>query len=342
MSKHTTIYDLSRMADVSVATVSRALSPETEHKVRPETLQRIKALAQKHNYVPNLAAKNLNRVATRTIGIALPHRLGAFKSDYYMQILAGVSDALYEADYQFKLVMLRENRESWDRHDFRSVDGVDGLIVTHRHALFSNGSVFERMDIPVVVISDPEPGLKAHVIAADNVSAGAQAAEHLLENGHRDILVLTGPSVSYDSRMRLKGFRKAVAKSKEPVQIETRRADFAQHRAREVIADQLNQGRHFSAVFCCNDEMALGTLEALADARIRCPEEVSVIGCDGDPRTAMTVPPLTTVHIPLYDIAKLAAEILMKEKRGEPSKPVEHIFPVELIKRSSVGPAAKK
>ncbi len=338
MSKATTIYDLSRLADVSVATVSRALSPDTQHKVAPATLEKIHRVAKEHHYMPNLAAKNLNRVATRTMGVVLPHRIGAFKSDYYMQIMAGISDALYEADYQFKLVMLREDKNSWDRHDFRSVDGVDGLIVTHRHALFSSGSVFERMDIPVVVISDPEPGLKAHVIAADNQMAGAKAAEYLLENKHRKILVLTGPSMSYDSRMRLKGFRKGVSRYKDSIHVQTRRADFAQHRASEVVSELINQGRDFSAIFCCNDEMALGAIEALNQARVKCPQEVSVLGCDGDPRTAMTTPPLSTIHIPLYDMAKAAAELLMNLNKNEIQKPIEHIYPVELIKRSSVGP----
>ena len=102
-----TIYEIAKKAKVSIATISRAMSPETRSKVAPETLTEIDRLVALFGYAPNLAARHLSKTVFKTIGILMPHHPQIFLEDYYVKILAGVADATLETDYQFKIVLLK-------------------------------------------------------------------------------------------------------------------------------------------------------------------------------------------------------------------------------------------
>src|SRR5687768_1561382 len=168
----TTVYKLARQAGVSIATISRALNESTRHLVAPATLDKIRRLAEKSGYSPNHAARSLGASAFKTIGVLLPHFSGIFFSDYYARILSGVADALFESDYAFKLVMLKQGEPKWDRHDFRSAEGVDGLVVTHWPNFFSSAQRLVETGLPCVVINDPEPDVHAYFSSGDNYGGG--------------------------------------------------------------------------------------------------------------------------------------------------------------------------
>lgn len=334
-----TIYDISKLADVSIATVSRAMNPTTRDLVAPRTLNRITALSSKHGYTPSLAARHLSGAALHTIGIVLPQSHGVFATDYYLQLLAGISDALLDTEYQFKLLMCKPGQFR-DRYNFKAGEAVEGLIITHWHTFFSQASAFDHLQLPCVVINDPEPSVKAHFVSGDHVMGGELAARYLYAKGHRKIAVLPGPTCSTDSRLRFRGFRQFCQQSGIRVELTVvPGGEFQQERAREVVAVFLKTKPSVTAFFCLNDDMALGVLAHLRAIGRSCPKDYSVVGYDGDPRTATAQPALTTIRVPLYDIAKESVRCLLEHlKMGEPGGTLQGstLLPVELLERRSV------
>lgn len=340
MKKRLTIYQLSRLAGVSIATISRAVNPHTRHKVTPETLTRLDALIARYGYTPSLAAKQLGGTTYRTIGVLVAHLPGVFFSEYHTRILAGVADALRETDYHFKLILLKPSSAYWDRYDFRVGEAVDGLIVTHWPKFFSKATVLNRQSVPCVVLNDPEPGLRAYCLSGDNRLGGVLAAQHLVDNGHRRLAVLAGPIWSSDSRLRIQGFRSVLRG--RGVSLTMLRGDFSEHIAREV-AEPLVQQRRVTAVFCCNDDMALGVLAALRANGRSCPADLSAVGYDDTTRAQAAEPPLTTIRVPLYDVAYQGTQRLLEHlQAGRRGRLIgQDCLPVTLVERRSVARRAR-
>jgi len=339
-SAPTTIYDIGHLTGVSIATVSRAVNPRTRHKVAPDTLRKIDAAIARHGYTPSLAARSLGGSALQTIGVMLPQSPGVFFHDYYVKVLAGISDALLETAYQFKLILSKPGDTRWDRYDFKAGEGVEGLIVTHWHTFFSDAGAFRRLRIPAVVINDPESGIPAHFVAGDHEMGGRIAAQHLYAHGHRRIAVLTGPACSSDSRLRLRGFQRFFRQSDSRYELTVLTGgEFQEGRARTVAEAFLNTRPNVTAFFCCNDEMALGVLAQVREHGLSCPKDFSIVGYDDDPRTQTSSPALTTVRVPLYEVAKEGAECLVRrlvEGRGERFTGGQTLLPVALVERQSV------
>ena len=334
-----TIWEFAKKAGVSVATISRALNPETRCKVLPATLARLESLAKKYNYTPNLAAKHLRGASFKTVGVLLPHLGGIFFSDYYAKILSGVADALLQTRYCFKVVLLKPERTQWDKYDFKRGESIDGLLVTHWPNFFSKASVLDKLNVPCAVINDPEKNVRAYFVGGDNRMGGFLAAEHLYLNGHRKIAILAGPSWSSDSRLRVRGFRNFFEKIDEKNYLEILSGDFQEKKAIELTKNFLKEKREVTAFFCCNDLMACGVIKALKEMSIRCPEDISVVGYDDDSRARTSEPLLTTIRVPLYDLTKKMTGLLVDHLKGKGKKKNfsgEILFPVKLVERASV------
>ncbi|MBI4309732.1 MAG: LacI family DNA-binding transcriptional regulator [Candidatus Omnitrophica bacterium] len=333
------IKEMAKKAGVSVATISRAINAQTRGKVAPDTLEKVDALIKKHGYTPNLSAKHLRQSSTRTIGVIFPYFRGIFHHSYYVEVLAGISDYLLGTDYQFKMLLLKEDKEQWDQYDFKRGERVDGLIITHWPRFFSHKSVLEQINIPSVIISDLRKDVKNFFVGGDQVSGGRQAAEHLYGLGHRRMAVLTGPAISMDSRLRLRGFEHYLGMkglSLDPQWIVG--ADFLEDAAYNRVEKVLKDRKRPTAIFCLNDQMAFGTLRKLSDLKIACPEEISVVGYDDDPRGLLSVPALTTVRVPLYELAQEGTRRLINHLKSPSAEKPLHghvVFPVQLVQRKS-------
>ncbi len=332
---------MAKKAGVSVATISRAINPETREMVAPDTLSNIDDLVQRHHYVPNLAAKHLRSVRCKTVGILLPHIPNIFLSEYYSKILAGVSNSLIDSDFRFKLVALKPYTNKWDGYSFQSAEGVDGLIVTYWPTFFSSKFA---VDVPCVVVSDPDERIRAHFVACDNIRGGELAAEHLYRHGHERIAILTGQDWSTDSHLRVKGFKALMKRMGTAVPNEMIfRANYEEDQAAKIVEQLMLEKRKITAFFCCNDGMAVGVLQKLKQLGISCPKRISVIGFDDEGRAWHTDPPLTTVRSPIYDLGRVAGDILVRFlKEGSKSDDFFHkqtVLPVSLIERKSVAAA---
>lgn len=336
-----TMHKIAREAAVSVATVSRALNPQTRFKVAPRTLTRIERLVARYHYTPNIAAAALRRASFQAIGVVLPHHAGVFLEDYYARLLAGVSDALLSSLYHLTTLLLKCEKPLWDAYRFKPGKSVDGLIVTHWRAFFSNRAVIGHLDVPAVVINDPEPRLRAHCVSGDHLLGGRLAAEHLYTRGHRTIAVLTGPADSSDSALRLKGFTAFLREVSVPLE---RRlihcGEFQEEVAYRLTDSVLETRRGLTAVFCCNDEMAFGVMRRLQERGIPCPGRISVMGYDDHRRAATVTPALTTIQVPLYELAQEAARRLVEYLQDTAQRDFFYrttLLPVKVVPRQSVG-----
>lgn len=336
------IYVMAEKAGVSIATISRAINPQTRHLVAPETLKKIDAWANRFRYTPNLAARHLSKSSYQTIGLVMPHSRGVFTSDYYASLLSGLSDALLESDYQLKPILLKPTGEMWDRYNFKIGSGVDGLIVTHWPTVFSKASSFTSLGVPSVVINDPDDKLRAHGVSADHFTGGEMAAAHLWAKGHRRFGLLTGPVWSSDSRLRADGFLSFLSKKGGRVGTESiLTASFHRPEACALAGKILTlpKKNRPTALFCLNDEMALGVLDRMKELGLDCPGDFSLVGYDDTREGAANRPGLTSIQMPLYEMAQKAVEKLLNQIQKPKTKGFNHqttIFPVRLVERASV------
>ncbi len=349
------ISEIAKKADVSIATISRALNPDESQKVAPDTLNRIHSLVKKYGYAPNLGAQSMRCSAFRTVGVVLPHFRGIFYTDYYVQVLNGVSDALLDSGYHFKLIMLQSGKfhwdednniiyinskeADWDKYNFKTAEGVDGLIVAQWPLFFSDTRALQKLNIPCVAVNDPESCRRVNFLTEDSRMGGELAAQYLYSKGHRRIVVLTGISESRESFMRVKGFKAFFDKMKVRTEIIILRGDFHERKAARVVESfYKTTKRKVTAFFCCNDLMAFGVINKLRELGLSCPKDVSVIGYDDDRRAEFFEPPLTTIHVPVYELSKEATLRLVGHLKGEIKQPFygQTLFPVSLVERGSV------
>lgn len=337
--KPLTIQEIAKRTGVSVATISRAINPETRHKVAPATLQRVEAMVRRHGYTPNLAAKHLRKSSYKTIGLVFPHHPGILSSEYYSELLSGVADGLYESEYRFKMILLKPGPELWDTYDFKQGESIDGMILTYWRSVFSNKAVFDELKIPCVVVNNLESGVKVHYVAADHAKGGRMAARYLAEHGHRNIAVFGGRDGAPDAADRLKGFQAGLRE--QGLTLPASRildVNFEEAKAYAAAESFLKSHPDVTAVFCMNDSQAHGLMRRLRELKVPCPQKISVMGYDDDRRSEHSEPPLTTVRAPVYELGLWAAKDLvqfLKDSHKESfSRP--RILPVTLEERDSV------
>lgn len=322
---------------VSIATISRALNDETRHKVAPETLRAIEKVLKKYPYTPDISARLMRKTVYKTIGVLFPHETGALASDYYAQILSGISDALLDTEYSLKMILIKPGKMH-DMYNFQQGEGVDGLIMTYWRSLFSGPEAFKHLAIPCVVINNVEKNIKAHFVAGDHFAGGRMAAQHLYEKGHRRVAFFGGKYKSPDAVERLAGFKSFLKEKGIPLKPEAEfDVDFDEEKAYHMTDALLKLRPAVTGVFCMNDRQAFGVLRRLKDLKVKCPDRLSVVGYDDDRRAVLTSPPLTTVKVPVYELAKRAVQDLLDQlQKKTPAFFQPVYFPVSLVERSSV------
>jgi len=334
-----TIHEIAKKAGVSIATISRATNPHTRHMVAPGTLQKVNHLLEKYSYTPNLAARNLRQSSTQTIGVVVPFYRDIFYSAYYMHFLSGVSNTLEGSGYQFKLLALGQEQK-WDHYDFRSGEQVDGLIVSLWFRYFSNRQILEKIRVPTVVIDDFEDDVKTMFIGGDHVVGGRIAAQHLYSCGHRNVAIITGPAWSRDCQARVKGFQ--AYWEQQGMVIDQDRvvaADYLNEKAKDAFDQIIKKDPKVTAIFCCTDIMASGVLERLKELNISCPQDISVMGYDDDFMIINRFPCLTSIHVPVYEMAQKATQYILEHLKSKNNKKLftgTEFLPVHLVERQSI------
>ncbi len=330
-----TICDIARRAGVAVSTVSRALNPRTRARISAATCARIDRIAAQLGYQPNRSARALSRGGSDTIALVIPASAHFAVSEYYARVILGATAALSEHGLDVKLHLLRNGEEqNGFAHVARRL-GVDGLLVVGLAMSQKFHYTAHEPRVPVVMMNSYEdPNLTT--VDADNTAGGALAADYLVSSGHRRIGVLAGPDDSFDALHRLFGFvqRLRAARIRMPSRWCVHSA-FGEEEGADAMRRLLRHRARPTAVFCANDELALGALRALREAGLRCPDDISLIGFDNSHASQHAQPPLTTIAQPLEKIVETAVTQLVALLQN-PQPAMRILLPVTLVERASV------
>jgi LacI family repressor for deo operon, udp, cdd, tsx, nupC, and nupG len=332
------IQDVAKLAEVSTATVSRALA--TPERVSAEARARVQEAIAKTGYVPNLAARSLRSQKTGMVLVVLPDLANTF----FSKILRGIEETLFEAGYGMIISDLDGSPEK-EAHfaAFTSAGRVDGAILLNGH-LFGQTREGEgkpaKIKIPLVALCEAIPGADIPQIEIDNRAAASQMTQHLAAQGHRSIAYVSGPAVNILERERFLGFKDGLEAAGLPFDPDlVIPGDYTV--ASGVAAGQnlVARASRPSAVFCTSDEMAIGLMRTLFSAGFRVPDDISVAGFDDIEFAAVAEPALTTIHQPRRELGQAAATALIDLLQGRPT-PKRIRLDTELVVRDSVASRA--
>jgi len=333
--RRVTIDDIARHAGVTKTTVSRALNDRPD--VNPETRDRISEIAERLGYVPSATAKVLRTGRSHTMGMALP----SFTWPGILDILRGVSDVLDGLGYQVTLFPLTRGEEAERDLVFRVMPSLpmDGLILILPPGMLRYVGELASRGAPVVLIDDRVEHRDRDFpsVGTTNVAGAQVVTRHLLQLGRRRVAMVTGPIDQDVSKHRLRGYRLALEEAGLPYDEElVRTGTFESPSGRAAVESLLAAGTPFDALFASNDQMALGALRALHGAGVRVPDDVALAGFDDEAAGRFTIPALTTVHQPLYEMGSAAARTVVAAAEGQGIE--RHIeIPTRLVVRESCG-----
>lgn len=341
------IADVARLSGVSTTTVSFVLN--NTGSVSEETRRRVLDAVERLGYHPNDAARSLPSGRTRRVAILVP-QIGHLNEDpYFARALSGIHDALEERDHS--VVLKRASVEFLREKEHIGIlrrREVDGLLVVG--ATVHDTYLTDFAGRPVVLVNAEAPNVRLPSVLADNVEGAVEGVRHLIELGHRRIAHVAGSLDTPGGRDRLDGYKKALAAAgmafEEDLVVE---ADFlspwrtGREATRALLARfaDVPAERRPTALFCANDLVAIGAIEALKAAGRRVPHDTSVVGADDIAAAADTEPPLTTVHVPTYEIAREAVGLLLdlvQAPEGLDRPPERTVLPTRLVRRASSAP----
>ncbi|SCY71251.1 transcriptional regulator, LacI family [Paenibacillus polysaccharolyticus] len=299
------IKDIAKKAGVSISTVSYALNGS--NKVTDETRSKILVIAKELNYVPNAAARTLKKRESRILGVFLTD----FSGDVYGDLLTGMKAICNAQGYD---LIVCSGKQSHRMLPERMIDGA--IILDHT---FSSEELMQYADRghKIVVLDRELKHPNINQVLLDNKAGATLAMEYLIEHGHKKIYVVTGPEGSFDSVQRLKAVRQVTERQADVEWIEIV-GDFEKSGG-ERAADHIIQTYNGpAAVFCLNDEMAIGLCDRLADSELEIGKQIDVIGFDHIELSNYVQPKLASIDYSKRKWGALAAEQLIKIIAGEP------------------------
>lgn len=323
-----TIKDVARQANVSVATVSRALNGH--RNVAEDVRKRVLGVATALRYSPHHAARSLSSRRTNTIGVVLPDLYGEF----FSELMRGIDQVAREQGLHLLVSSYHGNPEE-QGNALRAMRGrVDGLLLMYP---FVGGD--EVMDenlapsMPVVLMNTAATGGTRTALCVDGFGGARTMIGHLAGAGHRRIAFIAGPADNFDANERLRGYRDAMAECLPDVEPWVIEGDFDEasgHRAGQAL---LAGSPRPDAVFAANDMMALGCLFAFTQAGVRVPDEISVAGFDDIPLARYVHPALTTMRVEIADLGARAIRALLDAEPGADGS--QELLPPTLVVRDS-------
>jgi DNA-binding LacI/PurR family transcriptional regulator len=331
-----TLEDVAAYAGVSRSTASRALNEETY--VSPQAREKVLAAARDLGYSPNQAARSLVTKRTGAVALLLSEPESMVLDDpYYLIVMRAAFRELATRGSQM-LVMFVDNRDDIPR-TMKFLDGghVDGVLVFAPHIGDPLATALRLLRIPVVFGgSSVTNGKGLYTVDYDNQSGARLAVEHLLAQGRKRIVTVSGPQDQRSARDRLAGWQESlVAAGMDPAGL-AEAADFTQHGGDIAMQRLLERVPDLDAVFAASDPMAAGAIRALRAAGRRIPEDVAVVGFDDNPRLAPNLdPPLTSVHQDPGEQVGEMIRMLLQLQTGQEPAVQRLVLPVSLTTRQS-------
>ena len=331
-SRRPTIRDVAAIANVSISTVS--LFMRGPARVSSETGERIAAAIEKLNYTPRRRtepAQEHNLFGLLIEQLPLP----AFADIFYGEIIRAVEARAREYGYGLLFSIIEDSQIPRMVTDSQ-VRGV--LILGGSPTNDALAAALVQRGMPLVLVDNYVPGLQADCIVPDNEGGGALALQHLIDLGHRRIAIIEGPRKYKTLTDRLRGALRAIEENGLPLPPEYRQESLSKGRSNKGYLEMkqlLSLPQPPTAVFAISDKTALGALQAIKEAGLKAPDDISIVGFDD---VVETTPPLTTIHVPKYQMGLLAMEQLLRQVTNEVEMPVRFEVYTNLIVRNSTAP----
>jgi LacI family transcriptional regulator len=325
--KRATIRDVARLAEVSVASASRAMNGLGS--VTDATRQKVLAAARMLRFVPHSGARSLSTQRTDTVGLVLPDLYGEF----FSELIRGVDLAARERG----LHLLVSNSHG-DAEEavlaMRSMRGrVDGLLVMSPHV--DSAALAENIDdgLPIVLGNTDAAGARFPAFRVDNFGGAFAVTRHLVDTGRRRIAHVAGPATNYEARERRRGYEAGLdAAGQAPIVVE---GDFTEDSGARAAHGLVTGSTPPDAIFAANDMMAVGCLLAIREAGLRVPDDIALAGFDDIPLARLIDPPLTTARIRISELGRSALERLARSIEGGESEASLQTAQPELVVRRS-------
>ncbi|OEZ59128.1 LacI family DNA-binding transcriptional regulator [Duganella sp. HH105] len=333
-----TLKDVALLAGVGMSTASRAISGAGP--VSAEAMKKVQAAIEQLNFRPSSIGRSLSAQSLGMIGIFAPSFFGA----YYGTILKQ-TDIELRAMRRHVVVATgcgdgTPRDEAIEAVKFLIGRDCDGIVVLG-HDLYDEDLIsLQKMHPKMAFLNRRSPQLPEASFCPDHYHGGELAAQTLLQAGHRELAVISGPSATSDNKERLDGFfaelqRNGIARST----VQLIESDFSREGGFGATQQLIGDGHKFTGLFCANDEMAVGALSCFHRAGISVPGDVSIVGYDDDYSAEFSSPGLTSVHIPMQQLTQNAVRWLLNQCYGTQHEIVRD-FPVTVTMRGSV--AARK
>jgi LacI family transcriptional regulator len=346
-SERTTIRELARLSGVSIGTVSRALNGYAD--VNPDTRERIVRLAEELDYTPSASARTLVTQRSHVVGVFLDTGEGNpdLQHPFFHEVLAGVQETAGAQGFDLLLFATEQPGNGYGRHNYikrcrhHNVDGVILMGVDH------NDEEVRRLTasaIPTVGVDVQLTGQATSYVCSDNLAGGAQAVEHLTEQGHRRIAVIHGPTDTLAGNDRLKGYRQALQQAGLAYRDEyVTQGDFYVETGYAAARKLLALPEPPTAIAAASDLMAVGVLRAAQERGLVVPRDLSVVGFDDIMLAAHLQPGLTTLRQDKAGLGTAAARALLAmnvdgAKVNGDVVPEPTILPVQLVARGTTAP----
>lgn len=337
MKARPTIYDVARVAGVSTATVSRALNGTGQ--IAPATRRAIDAAVEQLGYRPNTIARSLVTKSTQTIGLLLPD----ITNPFYAALVDGIQQRALEREHTILLCTTEGDPEREEVYlDLLRSKQVDGALAVGLVLSADRIERFAADGFPIVCLDRDVASRAVPLVQVDNRRGATMATEHLLSLGHSRIAHVTGTPTLKISDDRIAGYREALTQagvSVDPDLLAT--GEFNEESGYEAARALLAE-TDATAVFAANDLSAIGVLNAIAEAGLRVPADISVIGFDDLRLSRYTTPALTTIRQPAREIAERATQILFDMTEGKRIRSRHILVEPELVVRDSTAQARRR
>lgn len=329
-----TILDVARESGVSYSTVSRVLNGFDF--VKGSTREKVLEAAERLGYVANIQARSLAGGRTQIIGLLVP----GLDNGYITEIVGGIDQELAHSDYDLMLYTTHRFQGKESLYVKTIANGlVDGLIILVPHNAQNYLQALPNQNFPYVLVDQIDNTYNSTTVDATNWQGAYDAASYLIKLGHQRIGFIMGHPELNSARERFDGYRAALQHHRiayeESLVIE---GDYLTKSGYSGAKHLLSLPQPPTAIFASNDLSAFGVLDAIHEAGLRIPEDISVVGFDDIPLASLVYPKLTTVRQPLVQIGQVAVRLLL-EKLENPEKEARRVtLATELVVRDSSAP----
>ncbi|HWK24158.1 MAG TPA: LacI family DNA-binding transcriptional regulator [Ureibacillus sp.] len=301
-----TISDVAKLAEVSVATVSRYLN--SSGYVGKKSRESIEAAIKELNYVPSEVARSLSTKQSDIIGLIIPD----IKNPFFPELARAVEDTAFEYGYTVILCNSDENPNK-EKHYLQKLTKkyVAGIILT---SIIEQENHRQNVNLPIVALDRPIHS-EIPTVTTNNLEGATIATQHLIHCGAQNLLCVRGPKTLTSAQSRVGGFLAATKEKNVETHIIESPYDYEE--AERILYDYLKGNPEIDGIFACSDASAIGAIKAAHRLDKRIPEDLQIVGFDGIQLGNVVTPSLTTIAQNIYQLGQSAAELLIKQIEGQ-------------------------